>query len=297
MTNSQHSSSSHKATLLRVCRIGRAQGLRGEVNVLSYTDSPHLRFAPGSTLQTKDGTVFIVRKSRQFKLRWIVHFEGIDDRTAAEALKGKELFIQKSSDLSSVSKNTSSNNSSDTSSNNSSINNSRSASSQSAHPLTNISSPATSSSSPTSSSAPSFISSSSTSSSFTNFQSTNSQPTGSQTTDSPSVDSSLETIINDELDPDTSEYYFDDLVGLKAYDSQGIFLGEIINIMDRPPQPLLEIKEPQGNISLIPFVEEIVPSVDLENSSLEINPPGGLLVEYSPLSSTASHPQKDHPCA
>lgn len=237
MTNSQHSSSSHGNTLLRVCRIGRAQGLHGEVNVLSFTDSPHMRFTPGAILQTKDGKEFIINKSRQFKLRWILHFEGINDRTAAETLKGTELFIHKSPNANAF----------------------------------NINVP------------------SANSSNIDLFNTNNSQENNSSFSPKNGIDSipSLE-IIDDELEQDTSEYYFDDLIGLRAYDSQGIFLGEVINIIDRPAQPLLEIKEPQGNISLIPFVKEIVPSVNLADSSLEINPPGGLLVEYPPLSSSFS---------
>jgi 16S rRNA processing protein RimM len=80
--------------LLRVCRIGRAQGLKGEVNVLAFTDEPERRFAPGATLFTQDGRTFVVLRSRSFKLRWIVLFEGVEDRTAAEALNGTELFCE-----------------------------------------------------------------------------------------------------------------------------------------------------------------------------------------------------------
>ncbi|WP_416517663.1 ribosome maturation factor RimM [Bifidobacterium asteroides] len=79
--------------LLRVCRIGRAQGLKGEVNVYAYTDEPERRFAPGSRLQTKDGQVFTVVSSRRFKQRWIVLFKGVEDRNASEALNGIELYV------------------------------------------------------------------------------------------------------------------------------------------------------------------------------------------------------------
>lgn len=46
--------------MLRVCRIGRAQGLRGEVNVTVFTDDPDRRFAPGSVLVSTDGREFRV---------------------------------------------------------------------------------------------------------------------------------------------------------------------------------------------------------------------------------------------
>ena len=80
--------------LLRVCRIGRAQGLKGEVNVYSYTDEPDRRFSPGAQLETGDGEVFTVVRSRRFKQRWIVLFEGVDDRNASEALNGTELYVE-----------------------------------------------------------------------------------------------------------------------------------------------------------------------------------------------------------
>ena len=80
--------------LLRVCRIGRAQGLKGEVNVYAYTDEPERRFAPDTQLQTKDGQVFTVVSSRRFKQRWIVLFKGVEDRNASEALNGIELYVQ-----------------------------------------------------------------------------------------------------------------------------------------------------------------------------------------------------------
>ncbi|WEV60015.1 ribosome maturation factor RimM [Bifidobacterium sp. ESL0728] len=81
--------------LLRVCRIGRAQGLKGEVNVRSFTDEPELRFAPGSVLYTKDGShTYTVAHSRTFKDRWILHFKGVDNRDASEALNGTELYVE-----------------------------------------------------------------------------------------------------------------------------------------------------------------------------------------------------------
>lgn len=80
--------------LLRVCRIGRAQGIKGEVNVWAFTDEPELRFAPGALLWDASGREYRVMRSRQFKKRWIILFEGIADRNLAETLNGRELFAQ-----------------------------------------------------------------------------------------------------------------------------------------------------------------------------------------------------------
>lgn len=93
VVHQQHSDDPQQRELLRVCRIGRAQGLKGEVTVQVFTDEPDYRFEPGSVLYTRDGEQeFEVAHSRTFKNRWIIHFEGVDDRDAAEALNGTVLY-------------------------------------------------------------------------------------------------------------------------------------------------------------------------------------------------------------
>ena len=89
-----HSDDPQQLELLRVCRIGRAQGLKGEVTVQIFTDEPEYRFAPGAVLYTKDGEEeYVVESSRTFKNRWIIKFEGIDDRDASEAANGVVLLV------------------------------------------------------------------------------------------------------------------------------------------------------------------------------------------------------------
>ena len=89
-------SSLPQSGLLRVCRIGRAQGLKGEVNVQVFTDTPETRFAAGAVLADRSGKLYAVERSRTFKDRWIVKFADINDRNASERLKGAVLFIKKS---------------------------------------------------------------------------------------------------------------------------------------------------------------------------------------------------------
>ena len=79
--------------LLRVCRIGRAQGMKGEVTVQVFTDEPEWRFAAGSVLYAQNGTdEYVVERSRTFKNRWIIKLQGCDDRNASEGLNGLELY-------------------------------------------------------------------------------------------------------------------------------------------------------------------------------------------------------------
>ena len=68
-------------------RIGRAHGIRGELNVDIRTDEPERRFAPGSSVVCGK-RVLTVAKARHHSGRLVVSFKEIPDRTAAEALHG-----------------------------------------------------------------------------------------------------------------------------------------------------------------------------------------------------------------
>jgi 16S rRNA processing protein RimM len=75
-----------------VGQLGRAVGLKGEVEVLVLSDAPD-RFSPGSVLKAETRTL-TVRSVRKNKDRTVVAFEEITDRDGAEALKGAQLFIE-----------------------------------------------------------------------------------------------------------------------------------------------------------------------------------------------------------
>ena len=186
----QHSDDPQQRELLRVCRIGRAQGLKGEVTVQVFTDEPDYRFEPGSLLYTRDSEQeFEVAHSRTFKNRWIIHFEGVDDRDAAEALNGTVLYGE---------------------------------------------------------------------------------------ADDP----------EDMLEEDA--WYPKDLVGLEARFADGNTLGapdgqtvgKVVDVIEGA-QYLLKIrlaKPVEGETStLVPFVDQLVPDIDLEDGYLTLDPPGGLI--------------------
>jgi 16S rRNA processing protein RimM len=71
---------------LEIGRIGKAHGLRGEVVVEAISNRDE-RFLPGSVLYVV-GAATAIATSRRHQNRWLVRFEGIEDRTAAEALRG-----------------------------------------------------------------------------------------------------------------------------------------------------------------------------------------------------------------
>lgn len=189
--------------LLRVCRIGKAQGLKGEVSVELYTDDPHARFAPGKVLYARESAAdagadsvsstfrpYTVAAARTFKNRWYVRFEGVDDRNAAEVLRNTVLYGEPQ-----------------------------------------------------------------------------------------------------ELDDD--EFYPKDLLGLEVYlesevaaanaddvdDTAGFEftdLGKVVDIIEGA-QWLLKIRMPDRETFLLPFVEALVPEVNLEEGYLTVDPPGGLV--------------------
>ena len=187
--------------LLRVCRIGRAQGMKGEVTVQIFTDEPEWRFEPGSVLYSEDGeTEYTIESSRTFKNRWIIKLDGCDDRNASEALNGTMLYGE---------------------------------------------------------------------------------------ADDP----------DDMLEAD--EWYPKDLIGLEARMDEenalgveaGRVVGKVVDVIDSPAQSLLKIRlaEPVTvgtakdgtpvveKTALVPFVDEIVPEIDLEEGYLTLDPPGGLI--------------------
>jgi len=80
--------------LREVGRIGRAHGVRGGLHVSLITDRVE-RVAAGARLRV-GANWLTVRESRpqHDDQHWLVHFEGIDDRTAAEKLTNAVLLAE-----------------------------------------------------------------------------------------------------------------------------------------------------------------------------------------------------------
>jgi 16S rRNA processing protein RimM len=74
--------------------IGAAQGIKGEVRVKSFTQEPQ-GFAHYGLLYDASGRAFEVLDTRVVKEVVVTRFKGIQDRNAAEALTGTELFIER----------------------------------------------------------------------------------------------------------------------------------------------------------------------------------------------------------
>ena len=76
-------------------------------------------------------------------------------------------------------------------------------------------------------------------------------------------------------DPDDDGFYDHELEGLRVIHN-GADVGEVTGVTHGPAQSLLELTLDGGKEVLVPFVEEIVPDIDLEAGTCTITPPEGL---------------------
>lgn len=87
---------------LSVGRVVKAHGITGEIAVEVRTDEPDRRFAAGAVLQAKhrDGSRrdLVVESVREHGGRLLLRLAGVNDRDAADALRGS-LFVVDSAEL------------------------------------------------------------------------------------------------------------------------------------------------------------------------------------------------------
>ncbi|MDZ5078532.1 ribosome maturation factor RimM [Nesterenkonia sp. HG001] len=171
------------AERLRVARVGKPHGVRGEVTVQLFTDEPTVRLAPGAVLirtpgrDTPDRTTASLTVSGQ---RWnksicLLTFAGIGDRDAAEALRGSFLHVE--------------------------------------------------------------------------------------------VPAEPE---------DEDGWYSHQIAGFRCVGAQEQDLGTAREIITGAAQDLLSVETPSGEEVLVPFVEELVPGIDVEARTIRLDPPVGL---------------------
>ncbi|MGW2432368.1 ribosome maturation factor RimM [Streptomyces sp. NPDC001640] len=174
---------------LVVARIGRAHGIKGEVTVEVRTDEPELRLAPGAVLATEPASVgpLTIATGRVHSGRLLLRFDGVQDRTGAEALRNTLLIAE---------------------------------------------------------------------------------------------------IDPDELPEGEDEYYDHQLMDLDVVTVDGTEVGQITEISHLPHQDLFVVERPDGTEVLIPFVEEIVTEIDLEEQRAVIDPPPGLIDDRAEIASS-----------
>ncbi|MCL2089619.1 MAG: ribosome maturation factor RimM [Micrococcales bacterium] len=79
-------------------------------------------------------------------------------------------------------------------------------------------------------------------------------------------------------DSDDDSWYRHELVGLRAERvGDHALLGTVVDLEHPPAHDLLVLREPDGTVSRVPFVRQIVPVVDVAGGRVLLDPPGGLL--------------------
>ncbi|UIX30473.1 ribosome maturation factor RimM [Streptomyces sp. GQFP] len=174
---------------LVVARVGRAHGIKGEVTVEVRTDEPELRLPPGAVLATDPATAgpLTIETGRVHSGRLLLRFEGVRDRTGAEALRNVLLIAD---------------------------------------------------------------------------------------------------IDPEELPEGEDEYYDHQLMDLDVVLADGTEIGRITEISHLPSQDLFVVERPDGSEVYVPFVEEIVLEIDLEEQRAVIDPPPGLIDDNAEIASS-----------
>ncbi len=74
--------------------------------------------------------------------------------------------------------------------------------------------------------------------------------------------------------PGEDEFYYDDLIGLDAFDAAGRRLGRVASVGRYGAGDFLEIASESGGESLLlPFTKEIAPTIDFDAGRIVIEPP------------------------
>ncbi|MCT1866228.1 ribosome maturation factor RimM [Dermabacter sp. p3-SID358] len=98
------------------------------------------------------------------------------------------------------------------------------------------------------------------------------------------ADLTLELDREEEFEEDPDAWYPEELKGLEVRTDDGRVLGTVIGLDHYPAQDLLIVRASDARKVMLPFVEELVPEVDLENGVVLADPPGGLFDPENALS-------------
>lgn len=78
---------------------------------------------------------------------------------------------------------------------------------------------------------------------------------------------------------DEDDFHDQVLIGMEVATIHGQPVGQVEEVIHLPAQDLLSVRQPDGRELLVPFVREIVPTVDRQARRILIDPPPGLLTE------------------
>jgi len=78
------------------------------------------------------------------------------------------------------------------------------------------------------------------------------------------------------------EYYIDDIVGLQVHSTEGHLVGVVDEVMQSAGNDVLIIRDGKSEI-MIPLVEPVVKSVNLETGRIDIDPIEGMIGEVNEI--------------
>lgn len=81
--------------------------------------------------------------------------------------------------------------------------------------------------------------------------------------------------VKDNLDED--EFLIEELTGLDVFDLEGKNIGVVVGVSNNGVNDLISVKSNTKKISMVPFVKELVPSVDIKDKKITINNIEGLI--------------------
>ncbi|MFD9375142.1 ribosome maturation factor RimM [Streptomyces sp. NPDC059999] len=96
-----------------------------------------------------------------------------------------------------------------------------------------------------------------------------------------------------ELPEEPDEYYDHQLMDLDVVLEDGTEIGRITEITHLLSQDLFIVERPDGTEVMIPFVEEIVAEIDLEEQRCVITPPPGLIDDRAEIASARDEEDED----
>ncbi|HHC08469.1 MAG TPA: ribosome maturation factor RimM [Actinobacteria bacterium] len=86
----------------------------------------------------------------------------------------------------------------------------------------------------------------------------------------------LEIPLEARRDLEPGEYWPDELVGCEVVDAAGRRLGEVVDVVLGGSQDRLVVGIPEGDTVEVPFVDALVPHVDVDARRVVVEPPEGL---------------------
>ena len=74
-----------------------------------------------------------------------------------------------------------------------------------------------------------------------------------------------------------NEFYFHEIIGCEVFDEKGQSLGEVVEILTPGANDVWVIKSQNGKEILIPYIEDVVKKIDIENKRIDIEVMEGLI--------------------